>query len=132
MLQEQSRRGRTTGTFNAAGPKERLAWGDLLQDCRKATTADHSLTWVAGDWIHRERPDVFPIWAPFMGDTRGFHTWKNERAVKAGLKFRPYAETAADTLRWYKAQPEGGRTKLAGPSPAIEAELLAKWKQSRG
>jgi hypothetical protein len=55
----------------------------------------------------------------------------NERAIKAGLMFRPYAETAADTLRWYKAQPEGGRTKLVGPSPAIEAELLAKWK-SRG
>jgi 2'-hydroxyisoflavone reductase len=121
----------TTGTFNAAGPKDRLAWGDLLQACRKATTVDHSLTWVAGDWIHKERPDVFPIWAPFLGDTRGFHTWKNERAVKAGLKFRPYAETAADTLRWYKAQPEGGRTKLAGPSAAIELELLAKWKESR-
>jgi len=55
----------------------------------------------------------------------------NERAIKAGLMFRPYAETAADTLRWYKAQPEGGRTKLVGPSPAIEAELLAKWKQNR-
>ncbi len=122
----------TTGTFNAAGPKDRLAWGDLLQACRKATATGHSLTWVAGDWIHRERPDVFPIWAPFLGDTRGFHTWKNERAVKAGLKFRPYAETAADTLRWYKAQPEGGRTKLAGPAPASEAELLVKWKASRG
>jgi 2'-hydroxyisoflavone reductase len=122
----------TTGTFNAAGPKDRLAWGDLLQACRKATNTGHSLTWVQGDWIHRERPDVFPIWAPFLGDTRGFHTWKNERAVKAGLKFRPYAETAADTLRWYKAQPEGGRTKLAGPTAASEAQLLAKWKESRG
>ena len=122
----------TTGTFNAAGPKDRLPWGDLLQACRKATTAAHSLTWVAGDWMHRERPDAFPIWAPFLGGTRGFHTWKNERAVKAGLKFRPYAETAADTLRWYKAQPADGRTKLAGPTPAVEAELLAKWKASRG
>jgi hypothetical protein len=64
-------------------------------------------------------------------DTRGFHPWRNERAIKAGLKFRPYAETAVDTLRWSKAQPEGGRTKLARPSPAIEAESLAKWKQSR-
>ncbi|MCX6630709.1 MAG: hypothetical protein NTW28_24095 [Candidatus Solibacter sp.] len=67
-----------------------------------------------------------------MGDTRGFHTWKNARAVKAGLKFRPCAETAADTLRWYKAQPDGGRAKLAGPAPPSEAQLLAKWKQSRG
>jgi len=122
----------TTGTFNATGPKDPLAWGDLLQACRKATPTAHSLTWAAGDWIHRERPDVFPIWAPFMGNTKGFHTWKNTRAIKAGLKFRPFAETAADTLRWYKSQPEGGRTKLAGPPSAIEAQLLAKWKQSPG
>ena len=41
-------------------------------------------------------------------------------------------QTAADTLRWYKAQDESGRTKLAGPAPAKEAELLAAWKRERG
>jgi hypothetical protein len=41
-------------------------------------------------------------------------------------------QTAADTLRWYKAQDESGRTKLAGPAPAKEAELLAAWKGERG
>ncbi len=121
----------TTGTFNAAGPKDRLAWGDLLQACRNATSIDHSLTWVSGEWIRHEADEVFPIWAPFLGETCGFHTWKNGRAVKAGLKFRPYSETAADTLRWYKAQPEGGRTKLAGPALAKESELLAKWEEAK-
>jgi 2'-hydroxyisoflavone reductase len=58
--------------------------------------------------------------------------WKNERAVKAGLRFRPAAETVADTLRWYKGQKEGDRTKLAGPTPEREAELLAKWKEKPG
>jgi len=52
--------------------------------------------------------------------------------VKAGLKFRPYGQTVADTLRWYKTQDEGGRTKLAGPAPAKEAELLAAWKRESG
>jgi len=121
----------TTGTFNATGPKNRLAWGDLLEGCRKATKSEHSLTWVPGDWVQREAADLFPIWAPFQGETRGFHLWSNARAVKAGLKFRPYAETAADTLNWYKSQSAGGRTKLAGPEAAQEAQLLAKWKQSR-
>jgi hypothetical protein len=50
------------------------------------------------------------------------------RAVKAGLVFRPYGQTVVDTLRWYRAQGEGGRTKLAGPPAAKEAELLAAWK----
>jgi 2'-hydroxyisoflavone reductase len=81
--------------------------------------------------VLKEAGEGFPIWAPYFGEYRGFHTWKNDRAVKAGLKFRPYAETAADTLKWYKSQPENGRTKLAGPAAAKEAELLAKWKASK-
>jgi 2'-hydroxyisoflavone reductase len=121
-----------TGTFNATGPKERLQLGDLLKACSRATTASHSLTWVPADWVHREAPEQFPIWAPYLGDTRGFHTWKNTRAVAAGLKFRPYAETASDTLKWYKTQPENGRTKLAGPVAEREQTLLAKWKAARG
>jgi 2'-hydroxyisoflavone reductase len=122
---------KTYGTFNAAGPKDRLAWGDLVKACSKATTANHSVTWVPGEWVLKEAGEGFPIWAPYFGEYRGFHTWKNDRAVKAGLKFRPYAETAADTLKWYKSQPENGRTKLAGPVAAKEAELLAKWKTSK-
>ncbi|MDE3168143.1 MAG: epimerase [Acidobacteriota bacterium] len=121
---------RTTGVFNATGPATRLAWGDLLQSCRAAAPAAVNLAWVPGEWIHAHAEDVFPIWAPYLGETRGFHTWSNARALKAGLRFRPYAETVADTLRWYRSQTEGGRTKLAGPPPEKEAELLAAWRAS--
>ena len=122
----------TFGTFNATGPKDRLAWGDLVQACSKATTSDHALTWVPAEWVRREARSAFPIWAPYEGSTRGFHRWSNARAIKAGLEFRPYPQTVGDTLRWYKSQTESGRTKLAGPSPEKEAELLAKWKATRG
>ena len=125
----------TMGTFNATGPKDRLAWGDLIQSCRKATKSGHTLTWVPGDWIHKQAEEVFPIWAPYLADTRGFHTWRNTRAVKAGLKFRPYGDTVADTLHWYQ-EPE--RTKQAcrtggGQGVAafgrLEAEPLAHAQQ---
>jgi 2'-hydroxyisoflavone reductase len=122
----------TVGVFNATGPKDRLAWGDVLQACGKVTKSDHSLTWVPGGWIAKKGEDIFPIWAPYQGDTRGFHRWSNAAAVKNGLKFRPYQQTIADTLRWYKTQDEKGRTRLAGPQPAKEAELLAAWKQEAG
>ena len=117
----------TTGVFNATGPKSRLKWGDLLQSCRKAATAESTLTWVPGDWVAKQGEDVFPIWAPYQGDTRGFHSWSIQRAVKAGIVFRPHAQTVADTLRWYKSQSE--RTKLAGPAAEKEAEMLAAWKR---
>ncbi|HNY40176.1 MAG TPA: NAD-dependent epimerase/dehydratase family protein [Bryobacteraceae bacterium] len=116
------------GVFNTAGPVQR--WGDVLAACQRATTTKHTLTWVPGDWLAKQAPDAFPIWAPFTGQFKGFHTWKSDRAVKAGLKYRPYAQTVVDTLKWYKAQSEGGRIKLAGPNAEREAELLAAWKKS--
>jgi 2'-hydroxyisoflavone reductase len=119
----------TTGVFNATGPKSRLAWGDVLQACRKATKSESTLTWVSADWIAKQGEEIFPIWAPYRGETKGFHTWKNTRAVNAGLTFRPYQATAADTLAWYKTQEQGGRTRLAGPTAAKENELLAAWKR---
>jgi len=118
----------TTGVFNATGPKSRLAWGDVLQACRKAASAESTLTWVPAEWVAKQGEDIFPIWAPYRGDTRGFHTWKNVRAVKAGLTFRPYQQTVADTVAWYKTQDQSGRTRLAGPSASKEADLLAAWK----
>jgi len=75
----------------------------------------------------------FPIWAPFEGDTKGFHTWKNDRAIKTGLRFRPVEQTAKDTLAWFKTQEgvEKGRTRLAGPTAEVEAKLLEAWKASQ-
>ena len=35
----------TTGVFNATGPKSRLAWGDVLEACRRATKSESKLTW---------------------------------------------------------------------------------------
>jgi nucleoside-diphosphate-sugar epimerase len=122
----------TMGVFNATGPRDRLAWGDLLEACRKATRTENRLTWVPGEWIAKKNAEVFPIWAPYLGETLGFHRWNCTAAVKAGLKFRPHGQTVADTLRWYKTQDESGRTKLAGPAPAKEAELLATWKRETG
>lgn len=121
--------GRTMGIFNAAGPKGRLAWGDLLQACQKAAAKPATLAWVPGEWVAKQGEDLFPIWAPYRGETLGFHTWKSDRAIRAGLRYRPYPTTVADTLAWYKTQSEGGRVKLAGPNAEKEAELLAAWKK---
>ena len=74
----------------------------------------------------------FPIWAPYAGETKGFHTWSNARAVKAGLKFRPALDTVKDTLSWYKTQEkiEKGRNKLAAPTAEQETKLIAAWREA--
>jgi 2'-hydroxyisoflavone reductase len=121
-----------TGTFNATGPKPPLPWGDLLKACQQASTEKSDLIWIPADWLVKQGAgEIFPIWAPYSGETRGAHAWSNARAIKQGLTFRPYTETVKDTLAWYKSQGPAGRTKLAGPSPEKEAELLAAWKAAQ-
>ncbi len=123
----------TIGTFNALGPAEPMTWGRVVEACRKVAGTPGTLTWIPGEFMVKQEDLDFPIWAPYVGDTKGFHTWSTQRAVKAGLKFRPVEQTVADTLAWYKTQlkEEKGRVKLAF-SPEQEATILQRWKQAKG
>ena len=118
------------GVFNACGPQRKLAWGRVVTACRKATRTKATLVWIPATFMARHEEVEFPIWAPYAGDTKGFHTWSNARALAAGLRFRPVEETVKDTLAWFKTQEkeEKGRTKLAGPAADAETKLLAAWK----
>jgi 2'-hydroxyisoflavone reductase len=121
----------TLGVFNACGPERRLAWGSVVAACQKAGSAEAKPVWIPAEFLAKQEGIEFPIWAPFLGETRGFHTWRNDRAVKAGLRFRPTEQTVQDTLAWYKTQEplDKGRKRLAGPSPEQEAKLIAAWRK---
>jgi 2'-hydroxyisoflavone reductase len=50
------------------------------------------------------------------------------KAVDAGLRYRPLAETARDTLAWDEARPpEERENRRFGMSRARERELLDEW-----
>jgi 2'-hydroxyisoflavone reductase len=121
----------TTGRFNALGPDKPMTWGRVIAACQKATPTPGTLTWIPGEFVAAQADIGFPIWVPYVGNTKGFHTWMNQRAVQAGLRFRPVEQTVADLLAWYQGQlkePQG-RTKLAF-TPDQERELLTRWKAS--
>jgi len=120
----------TMGTFNACGPEKTMTWGRVIKACQKATPSKSTIVWLPVDFITKQEGLDFPIWAPYEGETKGFHTWSNAKAIKAGLRFRPVEETAKDTLAWFKTQEklEKGRNKLAGPTAEVEAKVLAAWK----
>lgn len=120
---------RTTGKFNALGPDKPMTWGRVITACQKATPTASTTTWVPGEFVAKQQDIEFPIWAPYVGDSRGFHTWQNQRALRAGLRFRPVEQTVADTLAWYHGQlkEEKGRVRLAF-TPEQEAEVLKRWK----
>lgn len=118
----------TLGVFNACGPEKRLPWGDVIEACKKASSAKD----VVVKWLPLERlaefPGVeFPIWAPYAGETKGFHTVSNARAVGAGLAFHTIDATVVDTLAWWRALPAERQKRLDRQlDPKKEAEILEK------
>lgn len=116
----------TVGRFNACGPAERLSWGRVIEACRKVASRPSEVHWIAPAEVEQHGL-AFPIWAPYAGETRGFHTVANARAVAAGLTFRPIEAIVADTLAWFREQPPERREQLFERNlPAErEAEVLA-------
>lgn len=115
------------GDFNATGPESRLSMAEMLYGIRAVTSAPLRFTWVAESFLEEQgiRPwGHMPAWMP--GDALSFVNI--QRALDAGLTFRPLALTAWDTLEWDKARPaEERENRSAGISLEREAELLAAW-----
>jgi 2'-hydroxyisoflavone reductase len=65
---------------------------------------------------------------PGTGATAGFARRKNGRAGEAGLTFRPLAQTALDTLAWFRSLPaERQAQPRAGIKPEREKQVLEAW-----
>jgi 2'-hydroxyisoflavone reductase len=124
---------RTVGVFNACGPEKKLPWGEVIEACTRASsTKDVRARWVGLDLLEKHKGEEafkgaeFPIWAPYAGESKGFHTVSNARAVKAGLTFRSIDAITRDTLAWWKALPADDRAKrLAGPTAEQEKAMLS-------
>lgn len=118
---------RVIGTFNACGPEKRLPWGDVIAACTKASSAkDVEAKWMPLEKVAEHQDVQFQIWAPYEGETKGFHTASNARAIAAGLAFRPIQTIVTDTLAWWKTLPEERRAKIDQMlDPKKEAELIA-------
>lgn len=142
----------TVGVFNADAPAGALTMGALLASCQAAAKRantihcvrapcpqppghDSTLTWVPAAFLSAQQVAPWqdmPVWIPAEGDYAGFGRTSTERAQQAGLHYRPLDETVADTLTWWRAQPEERQAKLkAGISPEREAAVLAAWHAAR-
>lgn len=122
------------GTFNAVGHVRPMS--ELLYGIKAVTTAGAQFTWIPADFLTAQGVRGWrhmPVWLPPVGPTAGFLRRNNDRAVKAGLTFRPLAVTAAETLAWHKTRTEAERKATAegtisGLAAAKEAEVLAAWR----
>ena len=124
---------RETGIYNATGPAKPLSIGEMLSQIKGALNSDAKFTWVPADFLAQNKVEAWsdmPVWT---GEESGMARTNITRALAKGLTFRPLAETARDTLAWFKSQPQDRQSKLrAGLTPAREAELLAHWRKQHG
>jgi 2'-hydroxyisoflavone reductase len=123
---------RETGIYNATGPAKSLQIGEMLSAIKDAIHSDATFTWLPADFLKEQKVEAWsdmPVWA---GDELGLARTKINRALAKGLTFRPLAETARDTLAWFKLLPQDRQSKLrAGLTPEREAEVLAAWHEKK-
>ncbi len=101
------------GVFNATCPG--VAWSELVDGADVTWVDDAFLTeHGVGEWMELPLWVASPEWA-------GIHLADVSRAVAAGLRFRPVAETMRDT--YARASLVDG----VGLTPQREADLLAAW-----
>ena len=127
----------TTGVFNALGPDKTLTMGQTLEACKAGGAERRHASPGPTPSSSRSRASTPGATCrpgcPDSGETAGFAKVSNARAIKAGLTFRPIADTAKATLDWFRTLPEDRRAKLrAGITPEREAKVLAAWKARTG
>jgi 2'-hydroxyisoflavone reductase len=121
-----------TGTYNATGPRSLLTIAEMLYGIKAVTTSDAKFTWVDAGFLEAQKVSPWgdmPVWIPPQGEMVGFARINIRRALEKGLTFRPLADTARDTLDWYKTLSAERRAKMgAGLAPQRETDVLAAWR----
>jgi 2'-hydroxyisoflavone reductase len=123
--------GSGSGPYNAVGAEEPYRARPLLEGLVEATDSTSTLTWVPWEWI-RANTDEEPRYAPWYGENpMAIMQVNNDRAMAAGLTFRPIGETAKGMIENLDPdyEPKWGR---GGFPLELEAELLAKWRAEHG
>jgi 2'-hydroxyisoflavone reductase len=122
---------RRTGTFNATGPDYRLTFGRFLEECRAATGSGARFVWADEKFLLEAGVQPWmelPLWLDSADEVnRYFQEVSVEKAVAAGLSFRPLAETVRDTLAWDLTRPADAERR-AGLARGREREVLAAWQ----
>jgi 2'-hydroxyisoflavone reductase len=121
----------TTGTFNGVGPRSPMSIAGMLYGIRATVSNDISFTWVDADFL--EEFEVQPwvhmtVWVPPVGEYAGFSTSSIDRAIAAGLTFRPLADTATATVEYWNSLTADRRAKSRAGCPSeLEEKVLEAW-----
>jgi 2'-hydroxyisoflavone reductase len=119
-----------TGAYNAHGLPETFTMQTVLEECMSASNSDATFTWVSESFLLQENVAAWsdmPLWLPEEAAPHlaGFMFVNPEKAIQAGLRFRPLKDTVRDTLQWAQANLRDRKLK-AGIDRDKEQTLLRK------
>jgi 2'-hydroxyisoflavone reductase len=104
---------------------------EMLYGIRAVTRTPLSFCWVDAEFLAAHEVYAWQhmtTWVPPSEGYEGFSRVDCSRAIASGLRFRPLAETARDTLDWWNSLPEERRSAPRAGLPAEkETEVLAAW-----
>jgi 2'-hydroxyisoflavone reductase len=115
---------RQTGIYNATGAEDGLTMGHLLEECRTVSGSAATFIWASEKFLLDQKVGAWsemPLWIP--EEYNGIFVVNNDKAIAAGLTFRPLSDTIKDTLTWDAARSSNIEPR-AGLKPERERELL--------
>ena len=131
-----------TGVMNMTGPTVPLSMQQMLETCRQVLAPTATLTWMTDAFLLEQGVTPWtevPVWLPAADG--GVMSVAIDRALAAGVAFRPLAETVRDTWDWHTAlgaSPPPSISISTAPKPRVglaperEAALLAAWHAAHG
>ncbi len=126
---------RQTGIYNTYGPDYRLTMGQFLEECRRVTGSQTEFQWVDEAFLKEAGVlEGIPLWWPATEpNLAGLSSVRSDKAIAAGLTYRPLAETIQDTLTWEAARPaDQTHWERIGLNLQKEQQILQQWKENGG
>lgn len=124
----------TTGTFNAAGEDD-ITMAKFQDALAIAVPSAHSRTWISDvAFLRANRVGTLIPWiAPRRtpdGVAYGQNYINSDKAVAAGLRYRPMVDTMRDTLAWWNRLDDATRQSYQfGLDEARERAALKAWRE---
>lgn len=123
----------TMGVFNAVGPDRVLTMGELLDACNEVTGAKAEFVCADGAFLDAQKANELPIWTQPGSEFGGFGAVSNQKAIAAGLTFRPLLDTVRVTWEWWSGIADAAKAPMWDSArtgrltPEREAEVIAAW-----
>jgi 2'-hydroxyisoflavone reductase len=116
------------GVFNVASPAGAATMGELLATCARAAGVTPTLAWHDMATLQAQGLAAWtdlPLALPDDDEHRYFMANDTRKALAAGLRIRPLADTVADTLAWWRGLPAQQQVfDKAGLTPGREQAVL--------